>query len=43
LGEQLFELAAEAQAAGWSAEELLRAEIRRRERQWRRREKTQGS
>jgi uncharacterized protein YabN with tetrapyrrole methylase and pyrophosphatase domain len=43
LGAQLFELAAEAQAAGWSAEELLRAEIRRRERQWRRREKTQGS
>ena len=43
LGEQLFELAAKAQVAGWSAEELLRAEIRRREHQWRRREETQGS
>src|SRR5213075_1076506 len=32
LGKQLFELAAEAHGRGWSAEELLRAEIQRRER-----------
>lgn len=32
LGEQLFELAARAQARGWSAEELLRGEVKRRER-----------
>jgi uncharacterized protein YabN with tetrapyrrole methylase and pyrophosphatase domain len=31
LGRQLFELAAVAQAKGWSAEELLRAEIQKRE------------
>ncbi len=43
LGAQLFELAVQAQAAGWSAEELLRSEIRSRERQWRRREKAQRS
>jgi hypothetical protein len=36
---ELFELAAAAQARGWSAEELLRAEIKRRERAWRRRER----
>lgn len=35
LGERLFELAAVAQAKGWSAEELLRSEIRKRERAWR--------
>jgi uncharacterized protein YabN with tetrapyrrole methylase and pyrophosphatase domain len=34
----LFDLAAECQAAGWSAEELLRAESRRRESAWRRAE-----
>lgn len=35
---QLFELAALAQARGWSAEELLRSEIRRRERAYRKKE-----
>jgi len=32
LAEKLFDLAASAQAQGWSAEELLRAEVKRRER-----------
>ncbi len=36
LGRELFELAAYAQSRGWSAEELLRAEIRKQERVWRR-------
>jgi uncharacterized protein YabN with tetrapyrrole methylase and pyrophosphatase domain len=35
LARQLFDLAAHAQRRGWNAEELLRAEIRRRERAWR--------
>jgi MazG family protein len=35
---QLFELAAHAQAKGWSAEELLRTEIKRREKELRKRE-----
>ena len=39
LGGKLFELAAFAQARGWSAEELLCAEIKERERQFRRRER----
>jgi uncharacterized protein YabN with tetrapyrrole methylase and pyrophosphatase domain len=39
VGAALFELAAEAQRQGWSAEELLRAEIARRERVLRRRER----
>jgi NTP pyrophosphatase (non-canonical NTP hydrolase) len=34
----LFELVAWAQSRGWSAEDLLRAEIQKRERVWRRRE-----
>jgi MazG family protein len=38
LAEQLFALAARAQAQGWSAEELLRAEVQRRERDLRKRE-----
>jgi XTP/dITP diphosphohydrolase len=38
LSRTLFDLAAYAQARGWSAEELLRAEIRRREKAFRRRE-----
>jgi MazG family protein len=38
LGNQLFELARYAQGRGWSAEDLLRGETRRRERAWRRRE-----
>jgi uncharacterized protein YabN with tetrapyrrole methylase and pyrophosphatase domain len=39
VGRELFELAAYAQSRGWSAENLLRAESRRRERAWRRIEK----
>jgi len=39
LAEALFELAAFAQNRGWSAEELLSAESKKRERQFRRREK----
>jgi XTP/dITP diphosphohydrolase len=42
LGEELFALARYAQSRGWSAEEALRTETRRQERQWRRRE-TQDS
>lgn len=38
MGEALFELAMDAQAAGWSAEELLRSETARRMRMWRREE-----
>lgn len=40
LAEELFSLAAEAQRHGWSAEELLRAEIRKHERKLRHREAT---
>jgi uncharacterized protein YabN with tetrapyrrole methylase and pyrophosphatase domain len=36
---QLFELAAYTQGQGWNAEELLRAETRRHEREWRRKER----
>lgn len=39
LGKELFDLAEAAQKNGWSAEELLRAEIRRRERALRRAER----
>lgn len=39
LGEQLFKLAAAAQAKGWSAEDTLRAEIQKRERALRKRER----
>jgi NTP pyrophosphatase (non-canonical NTP hydrolase) len=35
VGRQLFELARYAQSKGWSAEDLLRAESLKRERQWR--------
>ncbi len=38
LAGRLFELAAAAQSQGWSAEELLCAEVKRREREFRRRE-----
>jgi uncharacterized protein YabN with tetrapyrrole methylase and pyrophosphatase domain len=38
LAKELFELAASAQSRGWSAEELLSDEIKRREREYRRRE-----
>jgi len=36
---ELFKLAAFAQSRGWSAEELLRSEAQRREREWRRAER----
>ena len=39
LGEQLFALARLAHGQGWSAEDLLRGEIKKRERGWRKREK----
>jgi MazG family protein len=39
LGKQLFDLAALAHAKKWSAEEILRAETRRREKEWRRLER----
>ncbi len=39
LGRELFELASYAHAKGWSAEELLRGETRKREASWRRHEK----
>jgi MazG family protein len=39
LGKQLFELARYAQGQGWSAEDLLRNETRRRERAWRKLER----
>lgn len=42
LGDRLFALAATAQTKGWSAEELLRAELRRRDRGWRREERRRG-
>jgi uncharacterized protein YabN with tetrapyrrole methylase and pyrophosphatase domain len=42
LAQKLFELAQYAQAKGWSAEDLLRAETNRRERQLRREEKRRG-
>jgi MazG family protein len=38
LTKELFELAAFAQSRGWSAEELLSGEIKKREHEWRRRE-----
>ena len=40
LAAALFDLAAQCQAAGWSAEELLRAEVRRKEMAWRRAERS---
>jgi XTP/dITP diphosphohydrolase len=38
LAQQLFALAEAAQSQGWSPEELLRAELKKRERNWRERE-----
>jgi len=38
IAEKLFDLAAAAQAQGWSAEELLRAEVQRREKAFRQKE-----
>jgi len=43
LGERLFSLAQFAQERGWSAEDLLRGEVRRRERRLREREKRDAS
>jgi uncharacterized protein YabN with tetrapyrrole methylase and pyrophosphatase domain len=43
LGRQLFELAAAAQTKGWSAENVLRAEIQKRERALRKRESRAAS
>jgi uncharacterized protein YabN with tetrapyrrole methylase and pyrophosphatase domain len=43
LAEQLFELAAQAQAAGWSAEELLRGRLKKVERELRARERKKGA
>jgi tetrapyrrole methylase family protein/MazG family protein len=43
LARELFDLAQYAQSKGWSAEELLRTETLRQERNWRRREKKLGS
>jgi uncharacterized protein YabN with tetrapyrrole methylase and pyrophosphatase domain len=43
MGQRLFDLAAEAQARGWSAEALLRDEIRRRERLWRKTERRRAA
>jgi uncharacterized protein YabN with tetrapyrrole methylase and pyrophosphatase domain len=40
IARQLFELTLEAQARGWSAEELLRCETVKYEREWRRRERS---
>ena len=42
VGEELFHLAEYAQSKGWSAEELLRRELKKREKQWRRREKDEA-
>jgi MazG family protein len=38
LAQDLFALTQKAQSRGWSAEELLRAEVQRQERRWRRQE-----
>src|SRR5262245_51691858 len=43
LGKQLFELAAAAQTKGWSAEDMLRGEIEKRERALRKRERLKRS
>jgi XTP/dITP diphosphohydrolase len=40
IAQQLFKLAATAQSQGWSAEDLLRAELKKRERLWREKEMT---
>ena len=43
LARSLYDLAAAAQSRGWSAESLLRAELRKREGQWRKQERNQRS
>jgi MazG family protein len=42
LGERLFDLAEYAQSRGWSAEDLLRQETVKREREWRKKEPRKG-
>lgn len=42
VGKQLFDLAQACQQQGWSAEELLRSEIARREKEWRSRENSES-
>jgi uncharacterized protein YabN with tetrapyrrole methylase and pyrophosphatase domain len=42
VAKQLFELARYSQQRGWSAEDLLRAEIQKRERTWRKKESKKG-
>ncbi len=42
VAQKLFALAATAQSQGWSAEELLRAELKKRERLWREKERAHG-
>ena len=42
LGEELYRLAEYAQSKGWSAEELLRRELKKREQEWRKREKNEA-
>lgn len=43
LAKKLFDLASQAQAAGWSAEDLLREEIQRQEKAWRKEEGRQAN
>lgn len=40
---QLFKITLQAQASGWSAEALLRSELQRQEKKWRRLERQRGS
>jgi XTP/dITP diphosphohydrolase len=42
LGAELFRLAEYAQSKGWSAEDLLRTELNKREKQWRKAERQSG-
>ena len=42
VGEELYHLAEYAQSKGWSAEELLRKELKKREKEWRKSEKRTG-
>ena len=43
LARSLYDLAAAAQSLGWSAESLLRAELRKREKDWRKQERNRNS
>ncbi len=43
LGQALFDLAVTAKAKGWQAEELLLAELKRREKAWRRKERSKAA